>query len=115
MSPPGRNPLTLSVALDLGMNLAPVRVEHAPGHGARRPIYVSDKRHSAREASCIRDNRTGQRPAADPRPLAAGCLSEPRLWAPNETATESPTKRSPARGGSARPRGKIGALGLGGK
>jgi hypothetical protein len=35
---------------------------------------------------------------------------------PNETAAGGPTKRSPARaGGVARPRGKIGALGLGGK
>jgi hypothetical protein len=36
--------LFCAVALDRGMNLAPVQVEHAHGDGARRPVYFTDKR-----------------------------------------------------------------------
>jgi hypothetical protein len=39
--------LTLSVALDLGMNLARVQVEHAHGDGARFPIRVKELGQSA--------------------------------------------------------------------
>jgi hypothetical protein len=42
--------LILGVALDRGMNLVPLQVEHVHGHGMRRPVYVGDKRgSSARE------------------------------------------------------------------
>ncbi len=50
--------LTLSVALDLGMNLAPVRVEHAHGDGARRPVYVGDKPDGANSVSRIGEQFT---------------------------------------------------------
>jgi hypothetical protein len=36
-------PLAFRLALDLGMNLAPVDVAHAHGDGARRPVNVADK------------------------------------------------------------------------
>jgi hypothetical protein len=45
--------LFCAVALDRGMNLAPVQVEHAHGDGARRPVYVSDKLDRACSASRI--------------------------------------------------------------
>ena len=45
--------LTLSVALDLGMNLAPIRIEDTHRDGARRPINVGHKRDGARDASCV--------------------------------------------------------------
>jgi hypothetical protein len=50
--------LTLSAALDLGMNLAPVQVEHAHGDGAGRPVYVGDKRDRADSVSRVREQFT---------------------------------------------------------
>ena len=35
--------LPLGFAFDLGMELAPIQVEHAHGDGARRPVNVADK------------------------------------------------------------------------
>ncbi len=45
--------LTLSVALDLGMNLAPVQIDHARGDGARRPVNVDDRGDGVCSASSV--------------------------------------------------------------
>jgi hypothetical protein len=43
--------LILGIALDRGMNLVPLQVEHAHGHGMRRPVYVGDKHGDRRHVS----------------------------------------------------------------
>jgi hypothetical protein len=44
-----------AVAFDRGLNLAPVDVKHAHGHGMRRPLQVSDKRDRASGVSSVGD------------------------------------------------------------
>jgi hypothetical protein len=36
------------------MNLTPVQIEHAHGHGARRPVYIADKLDRAHGVACVR-------------------------------------------------------------
>jgi hypothetical protein len=47
------SPFSDAVAPDCGMNLPSVGVEHAHGHGARRPIRVDDEGDRARDAVSV--------------------------------------------------------------
>jgi hypothetical protein len=59
-------PLTPRVALDLGMNFAPVCVEHAHGDGVGRPVEVSHNRNRAVNASSVGDQLALLHPLSAP-------------------------------------------------